>query len=274
MNRISQTVPYQIDTAFSPYSAAEVDLALSELAASGFTGVEFAVAYPARVDADEMLRRVQKHKLAVTTLSTGQICSLEGYYLTAPEEELRLGAQRTVMEHIDLSARVGRPPVTIGFIRGQCFTGDHDKQAELLAETLLPCAEYAEKMGVTIQIEPICKLETGLLNRVDEMLDFIDNKLGAPKSVGMLYDVFHSYNEDGDMFAAIRRAAGRITNVHFADSNRGLPGTGEIDFPAVYRAILDTGYSGAFALENKCIPTAEYVRAHYAGSMKRIIPGM
>ena len=269
MNRIAQTVPYQVDTGFSPYAVGELETALADLERFGFTGVEFAVAYPDRVDPEEMLRKVSAHRLAVTTLSTGQIYGLEGLYLSSPDRAVRERAQRVIWDHIDLSARIGRPPVTVGLIRGKGEDGERTRLMELFRDSMLRIADHAAKRAVPVQVECICRAETALLNTTGEGLAFLES-LGDPPEIGLLYDTYHSYFEDGDMLRAISAAAGRIFNVHLADSNRGLPGTGEIDFAAVVRAIRETGYRGAFALETKMVPDRAAVLANYAKSMHNI----
>jgi sugar phosphate isomerase/epimerase len=126
---------------------------------------------------------------------------------------------------------------------------------------MLPCVELAKKRGVTLQVEPINSAETTMIHSTYDGLAFL-KELGDPENVGILYDTYHSNLEDGDMLAAIRAAAGRITNVHLADSHRGLPGYGTIDFKAVYREIQATRYKGAYALETLSIPSPEFVNAH------------
>ena len=46
------------------------------------------------------------------------------------------------------------------------------------------------------------------------------------------------------------------------------PGDGTIDFPAVLSAALDTGYTGAFALETLCLPSREYVLTQEAAALR------
>lgn len=270
MNRISQTVPYQYDTGFSPYTVQELDTALADLERFGFTGVEYAVAFPDKVDPDALLARTEPHKLAVTTLSTGQAFGLLGVYLTAEDDALRQGAVDIVQGQIRLSSRIGRPPVTVGLLRGKGENPDKARLDELFTSSLAPCLETAAKLGVTVQVEAICKAETGYLNSNYEVLALWE-KLGKPENFGLLYDVYHSHLEDGDMPTVIHAIGSRITNVHFADSNRGLPGDGDIDFAAVMTALRKVGYQGAIALENKSVPTVAYNKAHYAEAMRRAV---
>lgn len=270
MNCISQTVPYQYDTVFSPYPADALPAALEALHKKGFTGVEYAVAYPDQVDAGQMLQITDLYGLTVTTLSTGQAYGLEGASFTAVDGAKRRRAQDIIMGHIDLSGKIGNPPVTVGLLRGTGEDGDPGVLLHMFREALLPCVEYAAAKGVRLQLEPICNQETRLINTTAEGLEFIQ-ALGNPAHVGLLYDTYHSRLGDNDMAAAVHLAAGRIFNVHFSDSNRGLPGTGNIDFAPVVESLRQTGYRGAFALETKNIPSADYVREHDGESILAIL---
>lgn len=261
MNSISQTIPYQFDTIFSPFPAEAFQEGLAFLEEAGFTGVEIAIAYPKKVDAAKLNRLLLAHKLTPTTISTGQIYGLEGLFLCSFDLEVRRRTIEIVKGHIELSMELGFPFVTIGLLRGKLEEGEPAALLDNLREALLPCVEYAGKRGVTLQIEPINRQETVLLNTTYETLEFLKT-LGNPAHVGILYDTFHSNLEDGGMLEAIAAAAVKIKNVHLADSHRGLPGYGDIDFPAVYRALQAAGYPHAYALETLAIPSAAFVNDH------------
>ena len=269
MNKLSQTVSCQIDTVFSPFRAEEFDHALAFLSRAGFTGVEVAIARPKDVDARALMAKLNAHDLAVTTISTGQAYALFGYCLSSPDKEKRNNAVALIKDHIDLSAQIGCVPVTIGLLRGKLEQGDKSMLYGYLKEAMLSCIEYTDKFDVPLQFEPINSAETVLINTTMEGLQLL-HELGDSPNVGLLYDTYHSYLEDGDMLAAISAASGRIFNVHFADSHRGLPGYGDIDFAAVYRAIHATGYTGAYALETLAIPTPEFVNEHCYESIATI----
>jgi len=258
MNKISQTIPLQYDTPFSPFKAEAFDTALQFLSSKGFTGVELAIAHPHLVNAEELTEKLQLFNLAATTLSTGQAYGLDGVWLASPDAPVRQKAIELIKGHIELSSKIGFPPVTIGLLRGKLEEGNKASLLENFKSAVLICAEHASKFGVTLQIEPICKEETILLNSVYETLEFIES-IGNPANVGILYDTYHSYREDGDMAAAIKSATGKITNVHFSDSHRGLPGYGEINFASVIQTLRAINYSGAFALETLSIPSTEFV---------------
>jgi len=261
---LSQTVPVQLDTAYSPYFAANWREAFADVAKQGLTGLELAVAYPNDLDADAVLEEARRHELCITTLSTGQICGLEGLFLTSADADARRRAAEVLRAHIRLSTHLGRPHVTIGLLRGG-FGNDAGTEA-LLAEMLWPLCAAAKDEGVKLQIEPINRTETAILNSTQQVLDFL-RALNEPEAIGVLYDSYHSDLEDDDLLAAAQAALPSITNVHFADRGRLLPGEGGIDFSALTKLLLNAGYAGPIALETKCLPSREHVLTHYGKSM-------
>ena len=261
MNKISQTIPLQCDSIFSPFRAAESDAALDFLAKAKFTGVEIAVASPCEIDVDALLKKLDICNLTATTISTGQAYVADGLYLSSFDTDVRNKAIEIIKGHVDLSAQIGYPPVTIGLLRGKLEKGEKVKLLENLRLAIIPCFEYAQKRGVTLQIEPICQNETILINTTYEAIEFLE-LLGNPQNAGILYDTYHSNIEDDDMVKAVLAAGKRITNVHLADSHRGLPGYGGIDFAAVVRALRSVGYNGAYALETLVTPNKEFINEH------------
>ncbi|MDR1194838.1 MAG: sugar phosphate isomerase/epimerase [Peptococcaceae bacterium] len=267
---LAQTVPLQFDTVYSPYPAAGWREAFGDVARHGLTGIELAVAYPKEVDGAAVVTEAERRGLTVTTLSTGQICGLDGQFLTALDPGARQRASATVLEHIRLSAKIGRPHVTIGLIRGG-FDEDSGTE-ELLAAALRPLCQAAANEGVSLQIEPINRGEVSLLTNVWQTVAFIRG-MGNPPGLGILYDTYHSDLEDGDPLAAARAALPYLTNVHLADRGRLLPGEGGIDFGALSESLLAAGYQGTFALEAKCLPTREHVLARYGESLRAAVAG-
>jgi D-psicose/D-tagatose/L-ribulose 3-epimerase len=236
-------------------------------------GVEIAVAYPGAIDAARVSAEAKKHALAITTISTGQVYALEGAFFTAKDAKKRERARDIIRGHIDLSAKLGYPPVTIGLIRGKLEPQRKTTLLAQLKESLPPLCAYAAEKGVMLQLEPINKSETAFLNSMEECLAFIE-ALGDPASLGILYDTHHSYLEDASMPAAIRAAKGKITNVHLSDSHRGLPGEGAIDFHAIIKTLMELGYTGAIALETLCVPSKEHVLANYENVKRTLFSQM
>ena len=269
INKLSQTVAVQYDSGFSPSAAADWKEAFAYVGKCGLTGVEIAVCYPDQIDVNDLMKTAKKCGVAITTISTGQICGRDQAFLTAEDPEKLKFAQDAIRGHIILSEKIGYPNVTIGLLR--CGPGLEETQEleDRLSDSIYPLAKEAEKRGVKLQIEAINKSEASLFHSTASAVDYI-RKLNLP-SLGLLYDTFHSNLEDDNSIEAVHYAKGLITNVHMCDSNRGLPGDGTIDFHSIVKALLDDGYTGAFTLETKCVPNQEYVIKNYAEALKKAV---
>ncbi|RDJ20649.1 hydroxypyruvate isomerase [Bosea caraganae] len=111
-------------------------------------------------------------------------------------------------------------------------------------------ADEAAKRGLTVLIEPIGPgtLPDYAMARTQSGLDAIA-ALGLG-NVKLLFDVFHGANEGLDPAAFIATNGGAIAHVHFADRpGRHEPGTGELDFPAIRRALAEIDYDGLIGCE-------------------------
>jgi len=113
-------------------------------------------------------------------------------------------------------------------------------------------AGYAEKKGVTICLEYL----NSKVNHKDYMFDNmawgveVCKKVGS-ESVKILYDIYHAQIMEGDIIRTLRTYKDYIGHYHTG----GNPGRNEIDetqelyYPAIMRAIAETGYKGYVAHE-------------------------
>jgi hydroxypyruvate isomerase len=138
-----------------------------------------------------------------------------------------------------------------------CFSGSRDGMDD---ETgLKNCAEglkrilpLAEKNGITIHME----LLNSKIDHKDYMCDKTPWGVELCKRTGsenfkLLYDIYHMQIDEGDVIRTIRDSHQYIGHYHTA----GVPGRHEIDeqqelnYPAIMRAIVTTGYKGYVAQE-------------------------
>ena len=63
----------------------------------------------------------------------------------------------------------------------------------------------------------------------------------------------------------IQAAAQEPHPIHLADSTRGMPGTGHIDFRAVVRTLADMGFTGSMSLD--CLPARPDMHRFLQGSI-------
>lgn len=69
-------------------------------------------------------------------------------------------------------------------------------------------------------------------------------------NVKFLFDIFHQQISEGNLILNIRKYINEIGHFHFADNpGRHQPGTGEINYKNVFKAIYETGYRDIVACE-------------------------
>jgi len=73
--------------------------------------------------------------------------------------------------------------------------------------------------------------------------------VGHP-NVKMMLDLYHAQIGEGNLIELVRRCGDAIGEIQVADvPGRCEPGTGEINYPAIARALDDIDYAGTIGLE-------------------------
>jgi L-ribulose-5-phosphate 3-epimerase len=121
---------------------------------------------------------------------------------------------------------------------------------ERLADALQPVVDRAEKRGVRLAFEP----EPGMF--IDTFARFarLDERVRHPL-FDLTVDLGHVHCiEEEPVGAALRMWSGRVANIHVEDMNRGVHehlmfGEGTMDFPPIFNALKDIGYTGGVHVE-------------------------
>ncbi|MEL7133089.1 MAG: TIM barrel protein [Pseudomonadota bacterium] len=98
---------------------------------------------------------------------------------------------------------------------------------------------------LTLAIEPLCAAAQPdyFLNSFDLAAEVIE-AVGA-SNVGLQFDSYHAQEISGDALGTFHAMAPLIRHIQIGDApGRGAPGTGGIDFDALFAAIDASGYSG------------------------------
>lgn len=124
---------------------------------------------------------------------------------------------------------------------------------------LKAAAAFAEQAQVTLVLEPLnIKVDHPgyYLQSAKEGFEMID-EVGS-LALKMLFDIYHHQIMEGNVIADITKNISKIAHFHVADvPGRHEPGTGEINYANVFRAIAATGYQGFVGLEFKPSKTAD-----------------
>jgi hydroxypyruvate isomerase len=116
-------------------------------------------------------------------------------------------------------------------------------------------ARQAQVAGRRILLEPVNTFDVPgfLLPTTDDALRLIA-EVGEP-NVRLQFDAYHVQRMEGDPAKRLASVFDRVGHVQIADNpGRHQPGTGTIDFAALFERLDDYGYDGAVGLEYVPIP--------------------
>jgi sugar phosphate isomerase/epimerase len=213
----------------------------------GFDAVELFPASPEELDAREVKRLCDKHKLKVSAVGTGAGWVKHKLRLTDPDPAVRRQAQQFIGGIIDLGAKFGAPAI-LGSMQGRWDGAVSREQAVTwLAEALEQLAPRAQALGTPLLYEFLNRYETNLFNRVAESMEFLDTL--RTRNVKLLCDLFHMNIEEADISSALRLAGPKLGHVHFADSNRWAVGLGHTDMKPIVGALREISYTGYLSAE-------------------------
>lgn len=142
-----------------------------------------------------------------------------------------------------------------------------EKQRETAIATLKQCAPVLEAEGMDAILEPIDRLEnrTYWMDSVEEAAT-ITRAVGSPR-IRVLYDLYHEQRTKGNLLEKLEKVIDQVAVVHIADvPRRSDPGTGEINWPNVYRDLKRLNYKGMIAME--FYPDDEPVEALHKARME------
>jgi sugar phosphate isomerase/epimerase len=232
----------------APYSG-DLAGAFSKLANRGFDGVELMTTRPSHLDGPHMRHLLQEYNLHLTGLCTGHIFGEDRLGLVQPDLTINREAVERLKEFVDFAAAYLEPGsmVNIGRSRG---VGDPDRLDGTYAaasEALQELSDYARPKNVRLILEPITKNEVNYIHSTQDGLRLA--RLVNRPNFGLMVDTYHMFREDADMLLSFFEAAPYIWHIHFSDSNRRYPGSGEINYGKVVRVLNEIGYSGYVSLE-------------------------
>jgi D-psicose/D-tagatose/L-ribulose 3-epimerase len=123
-----------------------------------------------------------------------------------------------------------------------------DQTWQYSAECLKEVAKFAKSLGVSIGLEPVNRYETYLVNTCEQALrlkDMIDED-----NVKIHLDTYHMNIEEKSFYDATKMAGKDLIHYHLCENDRGIPGTGLVDWDDIFRALSEIEYKGYAALES------------------------
>ncbi|OGV63802.1 MAG: hypothetical protein A3K19_05005 [Lentisphaerae bacterium RIFOXYB12_FULL_65_16] len=228
------------------FSKADLDL-IPKVADMGYDGIEVLFGDLDVLDAPATRKALEKHRMGMTACCV----MTERTSPCSPNAAERKAAVARLKRMIDLTAEMGGDAIAgplyapVRYLTGKARTADEWRWS---ADTLAAAAAHAEKAGIDMAIEPLNRFETHLINTIADAV-LMCREVGS-EALKVQVDTFHANIEEKDTAAAIRAAGPYVGHFHASESDRGVPGTGQVRWSEVFAALKDIKYDRWITIES------------------------
>ena len=217
--------------------------------AAGFNAVE--IQFPYVESIADIKAQLKEHELECVLINVPVGDLMEGGegLAAVPGKEAEFAAALVECLSYATSLRIKR----VNVLPGRCM--DESKREQYLStfkRNLNTAAQMFKPLGVTVTFEAINTFDMPgfLIHNVQQMLAVVAES--EHDNIKMQFDIYHMARMEGDVSAMISRLGNQIGHIQFADvPGRGEPGTGELDFKAIFYAIEYSSYDGWVGAEYK-----------------------
>ena len=224
-------------------------------AQAGFDAVEFLFPYAWPVE--EIRSRLQANKLQLVlhNLPAGDWDAGERGIACHPQRvaEFREGVARGISHARALG--VGQ----LNCLAGKAPPGVPEAMLrQTFVANLAFAAQALGQAGIKLLVEPINSFDIPgfYLTRTDQAIALLD-EVGSGNAY-VQYDIYHAQRMEGELAATMQKHLPRIAHIQLADNpGRNEPGSGEINYPFLFRHLDRIGYRGWIGCEYRPAGTTE-----------------
>ena len=239
-----------------PRFAANLSMLFTELpfldrfkaaAGAGFDAVEFMFPYEFKASDIAAALKDNGLDLVLHNLPAGDWAAGDRGMACDPgrSQEFRDGVEKA----IDYAHALGCPKLNC--LAGKLPGGVTPERARgVLVENLRYAAEKLATATVGLLLEPVnSRTIPGFFVDRPSLGFAIVSEVGSP-NLKVQYDIFHAQVMEGDLANTMEREWANIGHIQIADNpGRHEPGTGEINYPFLFKRIDELGYTGAIGCE-------------------------
>jgi D-psicose/D-tagatose/L-ribulose 3-epimerase len=226
---------------------AEHDDLLDQLKGIGFDSVEVPVFNVAdRVAYERLGKRLQALGLGATAVT---VMSPEANPISS-DRAVRKAAVDYLDQVLDCCAAFGGEILcgpthsAIGLFSGQ---GPTEEEFQHGVDTMRQVAEKAQARNIRLGIEYLNRFENYFLTTAAQTVRFVE-AVNHP-ACKLMYDSFHANIEEKNQATAIASCARHLIHVHVSENDRGVPGTGGVNWDSFWSGIRASRFDGYLTIE-------------------------
>lgn len=240
---------------------------IPQAAAIGYDAMELHIHDSAVLDRDALKGLFEQSHITLSSIGTGSAYAEERLSLSSDDDSCRAQAMQRIRDHI-VTANDYDAVVIVGLIKGLVADcRNYDSFEQNLRRSLDDILKTAADHRVILVLEIQNRYESDAFNTIDEGLAFLETY--RSEWLALHIDTYHMNIEEPDIGAGIRRAKGKISHCHIADSDRWYAGHGHYDFRETVNALRDIGYQRALSVESFMFPNSEESAKRSLETLKR-----
>jgi len=213
----------------------------------GFDGVEIPLGHLEAINVEKTRKELKRQNMECL----GSVALSLDHDLTSENEETRRRGIEWMKRCVKVTSDLGGDIVCgVIYIAWGKITGKSRTEAEWQrsVDALREISRFAQEYDVTLGIEPINRFETYFLNTASDAVKLAKD-VGEP-NVKVHLDTFHMNIEEKNFYDPIKEAGDLLWHMHCCENDRGIPGTGHVNWNEVFQALSEINYDRWLVVES------------------------
>ncbi len=223
----------------------------------GFDGVEIPLMELDAINIAKTRRELEKHGMQCAG-SLGLTADMD---VASKDEKIRRRGIEHMKRCAEVIAELGGDSIngvlytTWGKITGKSRTTEEWQRS---VESLKEICRHAKKYNVMLGLEAINRFETYFLNTAADAVK-LAGAIGEPNAKVHL-DTFHMNIEEKNFYDPVKETGDFLGHLHCCENDRGVPGTGHVNWDEFFKAVSEIGYDRWLVIES-FVPESEKMAA-------------
>lgn len=170
--------------------------------------------------------------------------------IASPDLKIRMAGLDKLKWSIDMGAAVNAEVICGPFHSSFAYFTRQPptlEERQWSVEMLQKTAEYAQNSGIMLAPEALNRFECYLYNTMADLSTLVE-QVNHP-NLGAMYDTHHGNIEEKSQSEAIKHIAPYLKHVHISENDRGTPGSGQVNWEAVFKTLKEINYDGWLTIE-------------------------